>query len=58
MLALTVDGTAVHDLGATDSQELGYTLAVGAASTGGEHTETDQVAAAQVGPAVQETSPG
>jgi methylmalonyl-CoA mutase len=31
VLALTVDGTAVHDLGATDSQELGYTLAVGAA---------------------------
>ncbi|MDX6325423.1 MAG: methylmalonyl-CoA mutase [Nocardioidaceae bacterium] len=27
-LALTVDGTAVHDLGATDAQELGYTLAV------------------------------
>jgi methylmalonyl-CoA mutase len=25
-----VDGTAVHDLGATDAQELGYTLAVGA----------------------------
>ena len=30
-LALTVDGTAVHDVGATDAQELGYTLAVGAA---------------------------
>ena len=29
-LALTVDGTAVHDLGATDAQELGYTMAVGA----------------------------
>ena len=29
-LAATVDGTAVHDLGATDAQELGYTLAVGA----------------------------
>jgi methylmalonyl-CoA mutase len=28
--ALTVDGTAVHDLGATDAQELGYTMAVGA----------------------------
>ena len=28
-LALTVDGTAVHDLGATDVQELGYTLGVG-----------------------------
>jgi methylmalonyl-CoA mutase len=27
--ALTVDGTAVHDLGATDAQELGYTMAVG-----------------------------
>ncbi len=31
VMALTVDGTAVHDLGATDSQELGYTMAVGAA---------------------------
>ena len=30
-LALTVDGTAVHDVGATDAQELGFTLAVGAA---------------------------
>ena len=30
VLALTVDGTSVHDLGATDAQELGYTLAVGA----------------------------
>lgn len=30
-LALAVDGTAVHDLGATDAQELGYSLAVGAA---------------------------
>jgi methylmalonyl-CoA mutase len=29
--ALTVDGTAVHDLGATDAQELGYSVAVGAA---------------------------
>jgi methylmalonyl-CoA mutase len=29
--ALTVDGTAVHDAGATDAQELGYSLAVGAA---------------------------
>ena len=28
-LALTVDGTAVHDIGATDAQELGYTLGVG-----------------------------
>ena len=28
--ALVVDGTAVHDAGATDAQELGYTLAVGA----------------------------
>jgi methylmalonyl-CoA mutase len=28
--ALTVDGTMVHDAGATDAQELGYTLAVGA----------------------------
>ena len=31
VLALTVDGTAVHDLGATDAQELGYTMALGAA---------------------------
>lgn len=30
-LALTVDGTAVHDLGASDVQELGWTLAAGAA---------------------------
>jgi methylmalonyl-CoA mutase len=30
VLALTVDGTAVHDLGATEAQELGYALAVGA----------------------------
>jgi methylmalonyl-CoA mutase len=30
-LALTVDATAVHDAGATDAQELGYSLAVGAA---------------------------
>ncbi|MDN5791211.1 MAG: methylmalonyl-CoA mutase family protein [Micrococcales bacterium] len=30
-LALVVDGTAVHDLGASDGQELGYSLAVGAA---------------------------
>ena len=30
-VAFTVDGTAVHDVGATDAQELGYTLAVGAA---------------------------
>ena len=29
--ALVVDATAVHDLGATDAQELGYSLAVGAA---------------------------
>jgi methylmalonyl-CoA mutase len=29
--ALVVDGTAVHDLGASDAQELGYALAVGAA---------------------------
>jgi methylmalonyl-CoA mutase len=29
-LALVVDGTAVHDLGASDAQELGYSLAVGA----------------------------
>ncbi|GAA1921154.1 methylmalonyl-CoA mutase family protein [Nocardioides marmoribigeumensis] len=28
--ALTVDATAVHDLGATDAQELGYSLAAGA----------------------------
>ena len=27
-LAVVVDGTAVHDLGASDAQELGYTLAV------------------------------
>ncbi len=31
VLACAVDGTAVHDTGATDAQELGYTLAVGAA---------------------------
>ncbi|MCW2754083.1 MAG: methylmalonyl-CoA mutase subunit [Marmoricola sp.] len=30
-LALVVDGTAVHDLGASDSQELGWSFAVGAA---------------------------
>jgi len=30
-LALVVDGTAVHDLGASEAQELGWTLAVGAA---------------------------
>ncbi|WP_148571169.1 methylmalonyl-CoA mutase family protein [Nocardioides caldifontis] len=30
-LALTVDATAVHDAGATDAQELGYSLALGAA---------------------------
>jgi methylmalonyl-CoA mutase len=30
-LAWVVDGTAVHDLGASDAQELGYSLAVGAA---------------------------
>ncbi len=30
-LALTVDASAVHDLGATDAQELGYSLAVGVA---------------------------
>lgn len=29
--ALVVDGTAVHDLGASDVQELGWTMAVGAA---------------------------
>jgi methylmalonyl-CoA mutase len=29
-LALVVDGTVVHDLGASDAQELGYSLAVGA----------------------------
>jgi methylmalonyl-CoA mutase len=29
--ALVVDATAVHDLGASDAQELGYALAVGAA---------------------------
>jgi methylmalonyl-CoA mutase len=29
--AVVVDGTAVHDLGASDVQELGWTLAVGAA---------------------------
>jgi methylmalonyl-CoA mutase len=37
--ALVVDGTVVHDLGASDAQELGYSLAVGAtylrALTGG-----------------------
>jgi len=31
VLALAVDGTAAHDLGASDAQELGYSLAVGAA---------------------------
>jgi methylmalonyl-CoA mutase len=30
-LALVVDGTAVHDLGASDAQELGYVLATAAA---------------------------
>ena len=30
-LALVVDGTAVHDLGASDVQELGWTMAAGAA---------------------------
>jgi methylmalonyl-CoA mutase len=30
-LALVVDGTAVHDLGGSDGQEVGYALAVGAA---------------------------
>ena len=30
LLALVVDGTAVHDLGASDAQELGYCLAAGA----------------------------
>ncbi|MBD8868658.1 methylmalonyl-CoA mutase family protein [Nocardioides donggukensis] len=30
-LGVVVDGTALHDLGASDAQELGYTLAVGAA---------------------------
>lgn len=30
-LAVVVDGTALHDLGASDAQELGYTLALGAA---------------------------
>jgi methylmalonyl-CoA mutase len=29
-LAVVVDGTAVHDLGATDVQEVGYSMAVGA----------------------------
>jgi methylmalonyl-CoA mutase len=29
--ALVVDGTALHDLGASDAQEVGYSLAVGAA---------------------------
>ncbi len=29
-MALSVDGSAVHDLGATEAQELGYSLAVGA----------------------------
>lgn len=29
--ALVVDGTALHDLGSSDAQELGYVLAVGAA---------------------------
>ncbi len=31
VLALVADGTAVHELGAGDAQEVGYTLAVGAA---------------------------
>lgn len=31
VLGVVVDGTAVHDLGASDGQELGYSLAVGAA---------------------------
>lgn len=30
-LAAVVDGTAVHDLGASDAQEVGYSVAVGAA---------------------------
>lgn len=30
-LAVVADGTAVHDLGASDAQELGYAIAVGAA---------------------------
>ena len=30
-LGVVVDATAVHDLGASDAQELGYSLAVGAA---------------------------
>lgn len=30
-LAVVADGTAVHDLGASDAQELGYAMAVGAA---------------------------
>lgn len=30
-LGVVVDGSAVHDLGASDAQELGYSLAVGAA---------------------------
>ena len=30
-LALVVDATAAHDLGASDAQELGYSLAAGAA---------------------------
>ena len=31
VLGVVVDATAVHDLGASDAQELGYALAVGAA---------------------------
>ncbi len=31
VLGVVVDGTAVHDLGASDAQELGYSMAVGAA---------------------------
>ena len=42
--AVVVDGTVVHDLGASDAQELGYALAVGAAylrelTTGGRSVD-------------------
>jgi methylmalonyl-CoA mutase len=39
-LGVVVDGTAIHDLGASDAQELGYTLAVGTAYLR-ELTESD-----------------
>jgi methylmalonyl-CoA mutase len=39
-LGVVVDGTAVHDLGASDAQELGYALAVGTAYLR-ELTESD-----------------